>query len=66
MEAKEWLTAKELAEQVGVSVQRVYNWKREKKIPKGKLKVVVKGFRKRILFHSSLVEQLKEREVCHG
>jgi predicted site-specific integrase-resolvase len=66
METKEWLTAKELAKAVGVSVQRVYNWKRERKIPKGKLKVVVKGFRKRILFHSSLVEQLKEREVCHG
>ena len=66
MKTKEWLTAKELAQQVGVSLQRVYNWRREGKIPAGKVKEVIKGFRRRVYFHSSLVEQLKEREVCHG
>jgi excisionase family DNA binding protein len=66
MEAKEWLTAKELARAVGVSVQRVYNWRREGRIPAEKIKEVIKGFRRRVYFHSSLVEQLKEREVCHG
>ena len=66
MEAKEWLTAKELAKAVGVSVQRVYNWRKEGKFPPEKVKVVLKGFDRRVYFHSSLVEQLKEREVNHG
>ncbi len=60
------MEAKELAKEVGVSVQRVYNWRKEGKFPPEKVKVILKGFDRRVYFHSSLVEQLKEREVCNG
>jgi predicted site-specific integrase-resolvase len=63
MEKKEWLTAKEVAELTGVTVNRVYNWKKEGRVKSEYLLEKKQGFKKRIFFHRRFVAEILEKEV---
>lgn len=60
--AKEWLTAVEVASLTGVTPNRVYNWRKEGRIPPEFVKEERQGFRKRIYFHKSILEKLFGKE----
>ena len=63
MEKEEWLTAKEVAELTGVTVNRVYNWKKEGRVKPEYLLEKKQGFKKRIFFHRRFVAEILEKEV---
>jgi len=66
MEGKEWLTVKEVAELVGVTPNRVYNWRKEGKIKPHQLRLTNQGFKKRILIHKSFITENFKEEVHNG
>jgi len=63
MEKKEWLTAKEVAELTGVTVNRVYNWRKEGRVKPEFILEKMQGFKKRVYFHRKFVEEILNREV---
>jgi len=66
MEKKEWLTPKEVAQITGVTVNRVYNWRKEGKIKPHQLRYGNQGFKKRIFIHRSFITENFGREVQNG
>jgi len=63
MEKKEWLTAKEVAELTGVTVNRVYNWRKEGRVKPELVLEKMQGFKKRVYFHRKFVEEILKKEV---
>ena len=62
METKEWLTATEVASLTGVTPNRVYNWRKEGRIPPELIRETRQGFRKRIYFHRSILKKILGKE----